>query len=169
MLTFLKRIGHTSKYANGRLTNILICSMQLVAPLITMASLIMRIIQEQQFSLITKSFVALGFVVNIDDMFAASIPLDIKKNAERLNQGKKLKLTKDYNSFKEIFSRLSSKKNKVATEQKKAPDPTLIDEMINILINLWYQVIINLQLIIINYFAGMACVIFQIIGFYNTM
>ena len=90
--------------------------MQIVAPLITMASLIIRIIQEQQFSLITKSFVVLGFVVNIDDMFASSIPRDIIENANTLNENNKLKLTKDYNTFTAIYHRLISRKNRVEPE-----------------------------------------------------
>lgn len=57
-------------------------------------------------SQITKSFVCLSFVVNIDDMFVSSFPDDIKLNAERLNDEKKLKLPKDYNTFEMIFMRM---------------------------------------------------------------
>ena len=61
---------------------------------------------------------ALGFVVNIDDMFASSIPGDIIENAKRLNDGNKLKLTQDYNTFSSIYHRLVSQKNKVEPEHE---------------------------------------------------
>jgi hypothetical protein len=44
MLTFLKRISHTSKYSNSRLTNIMLINMQIMAPLSTIGALICRIV-----------------------------------------------------------------------------------------------------------------------------
>ena len=44
MLTFLKRISHTSKYSNSRLTNIMLINMQIMAPLGTIGALICRIV-----------------------------------------------------------------------------------------------------------------------------
>ena len=50
MLTFLKRISHTSKYSTSRLTNIMLINMQIMAPLSTIGALICRIVQETALS-----------------------------------------------------------------------------------------------------------------------
>ena len=49
---------------------------------------------------------ALSFIVNIDDMFSGSLPAEVRENAKILNKSKVIKLTHDYNSFKEINYRV---------------------------------------------------------------
>ena len=65
-----------------------------------------NITQQSALSQITKAYVAMSFIVNIDDMFSGSLPKEVKENAKILNQTKALKLTHDYNSFKEIKYRV---------------------------------------------------------------
>ena len=86
MLTFLKRMKGNRKHQRGRFINIMLSSMQILAPTITVLSVVVNIAQQSALSQITKAYVALMFVVNIDDMFVGSLPQDIKENAKILNQ-----------------------------------------------------------------------------------
>ena len=56
--------------------------------------------------MITKAFVALLFVTNIDDTLAGSFPQDVIDNADNLNDSDIMTIGKDQNSFKKIFQRL---------------------------------------------------------------
>ena len=60
---------------------------------------------------------------------------------------------KDHNTWSLIFKRL-----KEAKSSKKASKDTL-REIANIIVNLWYELVINFEIIIYNYFAPMCCVI----------
>lgn len=64
--------------------------MQLVSPLTTEFVLILAMSQTAKLSMIIKSFVALGFVIKIDDMFSENFPNEIKATASdlRLTIGK---------------------------------------------------------------------------------
>ena len=101
-------------------------------------------------------------MVTIDEMFVGSLPQDIKDNARRLNQGKKLKVSSDHNSFKLVLKRIKSLiaqkfgvGNKVTpavlysekhncTDQKKLKKllkveiPGLVEEFINLIVNIWH-------------------------------
>jgi len=55
--------------------------------------------------MIIKSFVALGFVIKIDDMFAENFPQEIKSTAKTLE----LQIGQDQNTFKKIRKRLTAK------------------------------------------------------------
>jgi len=55
--------------------------MQMLSPFFTEIVLILAISQTAALSMIIKSFVALGFVIRIDDMFADNYPDDIKDEA----------------------------------------------------------------------------------------
>ena len=82
ILTYLKRTrSHRSK-----IINVLLASMQLLVPIVTMISYMINVIQQENVSQITKSFVALSIVVKIDDMFSASLPKEILDNAIKLNE-----------------------------------------------------------------------------------
>jgi len=52
--------------------------------------------------MIIKSFVALGFVIKIDDMFSENFPNEIKNTAADL----RLTIGKDQNTFKKIWRRV---------------------------------------------------------------
>jgi hypothetical protein len=61
--------------------------------------------QEGNLGSITKDYVTIAFVLSIDNMFAATLPDDIKINAKKLNTSKVLKMGKDYNTYKLIWKR----------------------------------------------------------------
>jgi hypothetical protein len=52
----------------------------MLSPFVTEIVLILAISQTAKLSMIIKSFVALGFVIRIDDMFAANFPDEIKED-----------------------------------------------------------------------------------------
>ena len=62
--------------------------------------------------MITKAFVTLIFVTNIDDLFAQSFPQDVLDNDEELNKAKVLKVGSDDNSFGMLYKRLKRNFNK---------------------------------------------------------
>jgi hypothetical protein len=42
-------------------------------------------------------------------------------------------------------------------------------ECANLVVNLWYAIIINFQIIVFNYFSGYLCIMVQIMGFYFNL
>jgi hypothetical protein len=106
MLTYLKQMKYVKKNQKGRLINIILASMQILGPMMSMTSLIISMTQESQLSQIIKSFVALSFVVGIDDMFVGSLPRDLRDNVESMNESKALQLSKDYNSNALVLARI---------------------------------------------------------------
>lgn len=56
--------------------------MQMLSPFFTEFVLILAISQTAALSMIIKSFVALGFVIRIDDMFSENFPDEIKDTAK---------------------------------------------------------------------------------------
>jgi len=52
--------------------------------------------------MIIKSFVALGFVIQIDNMFSENFPEEIKSTSKDLE----LQIGKDQNTFKKIYKRI---------------------------------------------------------------
>jgi hypothetical protein len=48
--------------------------MQCISPLVAEVVLMLAIAQEESLSMIIKSFVALGFVIKVDDMFSENFP-----------------------------------------------------------------------------------------------
>lgn len=63
----------------GRAINIVLCFMQMISPLFAEVVLILAVARNPELQMIIKSFVALGFVINIDNMFSGSFPAVIKK------------------------------------------------------------------------------------------
>ena len=59
--------------------------MQLITPLLSIASLMISMGQESTFSMITKSYMVLGTICNIDNSFAGVFPKEIFDNAKKLN------------------------------------------------------------------------------------
>lgn len=70
ILRYLKYVKTAKGGKRGRFINILICSMQVISPIFTEVILQIAISQTKKLSMIIKSFVALGFVIQIDDMFS---------------------------------------------------------------------------------------------------
>jgi len=98
---------------------------------------------------IIKSFVALAFVIKIDDWFSENFPNEIKECASNL----KLVIGEDQNSMKKIVGRLKS--------QYRDPDRQIrIKEAIaNCFINLQYTLVNNFYIIIYYYFFPLVCII----------
>ena len=173
MFTYLKRSLASRKNDRGRFVNILICSMQIIAPLMLQISLVVTITQESKLSQIIKAFATCAFVTTVDDVFAANFPQSIKENAKKLNKTKSLLVEKDHNSYTKVFKRLwkgiSCKKimteNMMTGEQERVNPLTIVfQELANLAINFWYQIVVNIQVIFYNYFIGLLCVIIQLVG-----
>ena len=56
--------------------------------------------------MIIKNFVALGFVIKVDDMFSENFPDEIKDTATSMT----LTIGKDQNTFKKIWKRIQKAK-----------------------------------------------------------
>ena len=82
ILRYLKYVKTAKGGKRGRFINIFICFMQILSPIYTEIILQIAIGQTKKLSMIIKSFVALGFVIKIDDMFAENFPEEIKKTAK---------------------------------------------------------------------------------------
>ena len=108
VLRYLKFVKTAKGGKRGRLINIFLCSMQMISPFVTESVLILAIGQTGQLSMIIKSFVALGFVTKIDDMFSENFPAEIKDTAADLT----LVIGKDQNTFKKILKRIRVAKRK---------------------------------------------------------
>lgn len=87
----------------GRFINILLCTMQLLSPIFTESVLILAISQTEELTMIIKSFVALGFVIKIDDMFSENFPDEIKTTATQVT----LVIGEDLNTYRKIWKRVS--------------------------------------------------------------
>lgn len=74
----------------------------MLAPFLTEIVLIISMSQTITGAMIIKSFVALGFVIKIDDMFSENFPKEIKSTAADTT----LIIGKDQNTFKKIWKRM---------------------------------------------------------------
>jgi hypothetical protein len=86
MLTYLKRMKGNANHTRGRFINIMLSSMQIMAPICTVLSLVINITQSSALSQIVKAYVTLSFIVSIDDMFSAALPVEVRENAEIINK-----------------------------------------------------------------------------------
>ena len=69
----------------GRYINIMIASMHFTTCVVALMCLIITISQEENMQMITKDYATLAFVLNIDNMFAMTLPADVKANAKKVN------------------------------------------------------------------------------------
>ena len=120
--------------------------------MITVISLVVNITQQSALSQITKAYVTLSLVVNIDDMFSPSLPADVRANASILNKSKTLKLSEDHNSYSLIFYRMKMIiKSKLCLKdadtqvwaKNNKRQPGLLYETGNLIINIWCSIIVN--------------------------
>lgn len=84
MLRYLKYVKSAKGGKRGRMINILLTLMQMTSPLFAEVVLILAISKNPSQQMIIKSFVALGFVINIDNMFSENFPKEIKDTADDL-------------------------------------------------------------------------------------
>jgi len=73
----------------------------MISPFFTEIVLILAISQTKELSMIIKSFVALGFVIKIDDMFSANFPEEIHDSFKLW----KLVIGDDKNTYAKIWRR----------------------------------------------------------------
>lgn len=105
--------------------------------------------------MITKDYATLAFVLNIDNMFAMTLPAEVKANAKKVNKLNLLKMGKDYNTYKLIYHRVIN----VETDEN---EDFLIDyfrEVANIAVNLWVGFLLNFEIIFFNYFGPFTSVL----------
>jgi hypothetical protein len=102
LLRYLKYVKTAAGGKRGRMINILLCIMQMSSPIFAEMVLILAVAKNPELQMIIKSFVALGFVINIDNLFSESFPKEIKDTAEDVV----LKIGKDQNSLAKLKSRI---------------------------------------------------------------
>ena len=147
MLTFLKRMAGTKNHKKGRIMNIIICSMQISTPIFSLTAFIISLGQQSLLSMIVKDFVTIGFILTIDNLFAGSLPDDVKQIAARINKEGGLRMSRDNNKFSAIKRRWTD-----GTSSR-------FNEVLNFLVNIWFYILINFQVIVYNYFAPFAVLI----------
>jgi hypothetical protein len=106
--------------------------------------------------MIIKSFVALGFVIKIDDMFSVNFPKAVKSTAENLQ----LVIGKDMNTYKKIWGRIK--------RSRQQGTPLMLGRRIsNVFVNLWFAFINNFYIVFYYYFYPLMIIGIQFAGFYN--
>jgi len=154
VLRYLKYVKTARGGKRGRMINIILCTMQIISPIFTEVVLILAIGQTKELSMIIKSFVALGFVTKIDDMFSENFPKEIKDTCADME----LSIGKDMNSGKKVLKRLR--------KSDKGCGQSYYTAFVNFLINTWYMSVNNFYIVIYYYFFPLSCVAIQIIAFY---
>ena len=81
LLRYLKFAKTAAGGKRGRMTNIGLCVMQISSPIFAEVVLILAVAKTGQLQMIIKSFVALGFVTNVDNQFAGAFPDVIVRTA----------------------------------------------------------------------------------------
>lgn len=156
ILRYLKYTKTAKNGKRGRFVNILLCSMQIVSPFFTEIVLILAIGQVDKLAVIIKSFVALGFVVQIDNMFSENFPKEIKDMAKNLH----LVISKDQNTLRKIHKRLKRQISNPKTPVRAK------EALFNVIINVWYTAVNNIYIIFYYYFFPLMCVVLQYSFFY---
>jgi len=64
--------------------------------------------QEPKLPMVVKTYVALGFLINIDNLFCKTLPPDIQENANKLNKSGLLKIGIDNNTYEQIWKPLKN-------------------------------------------------------------
>ena len=82
MLTYLKRLKRHQTNLRGRTINFIIVSMQIIAALTANFVNMVTLSQTDTFFGMIKLFVAIGFFLNIDDMFSTMFPQSVFKNID---------------------------------------------------------------------------------------
>ena len=81
MLTILKRMRGHKEGRKGRIMNIFLCSLQIITPIFGLICVMILLCQESKLSNITKDYITIAFVMDIDNKFAEMLPKEVLKNA----------------------------------------------------------------------------------------
>lgn len=111
--------------------------------------------------MITKDYVTLAFVLSIDNLFAKTLPTDIKNNVGIVNASGALRMGKDYNTTRRIKKRVLEDWDNDSWTLKKYSE-----EVMNLIVNCIYTVVTNFEVIYYNYFAPMTCILIQVLGYW---
>ena len=155
MLRYLKYVKTAKGGKRGRVINILLCLMQFTSPIVAECVLILAIAKTPQLQMIIKSYVALGFVTNIDNMFSEAFPDEIKSTAGDVV----LKFGKDQNTLKKIWHR-------VQRSRRKGEDIAYFNIFINLMVNLIFFLATEFYVIIYYYFFPLLGIIVQVSMFF---
>lgn len=141
MLRYLKYVKTAKGGKRGRIINIFLCLMQFTSPLVAEVVLILAVSKTPQLQMIIKSFVALGFIITIDNEFAQSFPKVIKDTADDIV----LKFGKDQNTLKKIMHRVSR-------HRRKGEDVPYFNIFINCMVNFTFFLASEFFTVIYYYF-----------------
>jgi hypothetical protein len=156
LLRYLKYVKTAAGGKRGRLINILLCLMQMGSPIFAEIVLILAVAKNPQLQMIIKSFVALGFVINIDNLFSESFPAEIKSTAGDVV----LKIGKDQNTLAKIQARIER-----ASLKNEAPN--YLQVLMNLLVNLIFWGCTNFYVVFYYYFFPLLGIIIQFSAFFE--
>ena len=111
VLTFLKRMKGNRDGKKGRVINILIISMQILAPIFANFVNMLTITQIGDLFSMVKHYVAFGFVLNIDNLYVTMFPKDVVENVKQLNDSGLIVISKDHNSNRKVIAGYFTRKN----------------------------------------------------------
>lgn len=123
--------------------------------------------------MIIKSYVALQLISTVDNQFVNCLPEAVKDNLESLNAEKELRLSYDHNPTIELLQQMRElmrtrpnwdRKHTNLTNAEKFEQFCLI--VANLFVNLFSWVLINLHIILFNYFSPFLGLVIQGIGLY---
>ena len=115
--------------------------------------------QIRGFMSMIKHYVAMGRIVGLDDMFAATFPNSLVQNAKKLNEAEILSMPRDRNTNKKIFKRLCNRRKWYRPRQ-------WIETIKDLLINLWVSLLSNFIIIVFTYFGPIFVVGLQLFGYW---
>lgn len=156
----IKRMKGSRKHVKGRVVNIIIISCQIISPIITNLVSMVSIAQNGTMIDIIKSYVAMAFIIQIDNIFVTLFPDEIIENTKALNKSGLLKMTVDNNTTSRVVKRFLRKKNIGDVKM-------LINTILDLAVNLWYATLLNTKIVFFNYLAPLLMVGVQIWGIYH--
>lgn len=160
MIIFLKRMRESSRNPSGRITAIILASMQITAPILAAVINMLTLCQEKNMFNMLKQYVAIGLIINLDNFMTQCLPKECLENVERLNKSEVIKMPEDHNSTFKVLKR-QFKDNKAL----KSPAAWFY-MLLNIVINLWAGFLINFKIVILNYFGHFFVIIIQVFGYF---
>ena len=106
-------------------------------------------------SMIVKNFVMINFILQIDTMYGEGLPDEVNDLVDDLN-GADIRMPVDNFSYSKVMFRLYKHKNDVSA---------LIYNLVDLMINMWYSVVMEFSIIIYNYFGGIMVIVIQMVGY----
>ena len=95
----------------GRFIAIFIAALHVLTPLVAQLANTIALSQEASFFGMIKQYVAMGFILNVDDLFHHIFPPEVILNQKELNDSGLLVVSVDNNSTKRVLKRLFKRKN----------------------------------------------------------